>query len=68
MTTYIISFGGLAPTYYAGEVLSFMPDEAVKFDSVEAAKSVIAEKFPSYTHPATIRNAQTLDFVLTPNW
>jgi len=68
MTTYIISFGGLTPTYYAGEVLSFMPNEAIKFDSIEAAKAVIAEKFPSYTHPATIRKAETLEFVLTPNW
>jgi hypothetical protein len=68
MTTYIISFGGLAPTYYAGDNYTFMPDEAIKFDTVESAKSVIAEKFPSYTHPATIREFDTLAFVCTPNW
>ncbi len=68
MTTYIISFGGLVPTYYAGDNYTCMPDEAIKFDSIEAAKTVIADKFPSYTHPATIRNSETLDFVCTPNW
>lgn len=68
MTQFIISFGGMIPSYHAGEVLTCHPSEAQRFNTIDEAEAVIAEKYPSFTHPASIRNADTLEWVKTPNW
>jgi hypothetical protein len=69
MTTYIISFGGLIPSYYKGnDVLTCDSSEAYKFTSIEDAWECIMECFPSYTNPASIKVAITLEWIATPKW
>lgn len=67
MQQFIIRFGGLAPTFYAGDVHTCHPSEAKRFDTIEALRAEYGYKSDSLKGIQII-DADTLQFVQWYNW
>lgn len=65
---FIVRFGGLVPSYYAGDVHTCHHTEAETFGSPEEAKKALGDKYSESLRGISIVDAETLEFVENVNW
>jgi len=66
-TQYIIRFGGLVPTYYAGDVHTCNPSEAKRFDTIDQVFTEYGPKAWEHLKGVSIVDADTLETVKMMN-